>query len=69
MFFYYRGEAGTSWSVRDYSAGAPTVRYANQFGLLAEDVIERAEHAIPALSGQFFDIRDARRQHTDVPLE
>lgn len=43
------------------------VRMVHRHGGWTPELI--AEHAMPALANQFFDIRDARRQHTDLPLE
>ena len=52
VFFFYKGNTGRSWSVRDYSTGRPVTRYAKEFNWTAEQVLEltrrAGSYAVPA---------------------
>ena len=45
LFFYYRGNTGLSWSLRDYRTNPPKVIYAKEYpSYSADDILTKAQH-------------------------
>jgi hypothetical protein len=59
VFFFYKGTSGNSWSIRDYMQNPVVERYARDFGLHADKVMDMARRpgcfAVPAEAHQVGD--------------
>ena len=42
LFFYFKGDTGLSYSLRDYSSDPPRVTYANAYPYTADDILAMA---------------------------
>ena len=46
LFFYYRGDTGLSWSLRDYTVdNPPRVTYAEAYPYSADEIIAKAQYS------------------------
>ena len=48
LLFFYKGDTGLSWSLRDYSKKPPKVIYAKELPYSANEILAQAEHKFDA---------------------
>ena len=49
LFFYYRGDTGLSWSLRDYTVNPPKLIYAKDYpSHSADNILAKAQHSFDA---------------------